>query len=363
MSLLQNVTSNAQYPYRRSGATATNTETGFMRSQHGIRATTQAARFMAFPETSAHPNGYSIGMFPPLSRIDMSSLREADVAVTAAGNGAMGVNIACSTSFGVRGAGTVMAIVWANGAASFSSSGTAVVTGLAYAIASGAITVDAEATARALAQMEAGGSFSIAAQALGELIAAGSGVALFAIDADGDMVAALSGEGLARFSLAAEGDLVGALFGTAGARFAIDADGALSALGELAAAGLIGVAGELAPFGLGQMTASTEGGGATLTPGSVAAAVWAAAAAANDTAGSMGEKLNDAGSAANPWTEVIESGYTAAEILRVLAAVAAGKKSVASGVVKFRDLGDQKDRVTGTISGGDRTAVTLEVDA
>jgi len=100
----------------------------------------------------------------------------------------------------------------------------------------------------------------------------------------------------------------------------------------------------------------------TLSPENLAAAVWNAVAGDFNDTGSMGEKVNDAGSAANPWTEVIESGYTAAEILRVLAAVAAGKKSVDGGTVTFRDLGDTKDRVTGTVANSERTAVTLEVD-
>jgi hypothetical protein len=101
--------------------------------------------------------------------------------------------------------------------------------------------------------------------------------------------------------------------------------------------------------------------GTGLSTANVGQAVWAAIAASNNNAGSMGEKLNDAGSAANPWTEVIESGYTAAEILRVLAAVAAGKKTATGATVTFRDLGDTKARVTGTVDGGNRTNVALEV--
>jgi hypothetical protein len=98
-----------------------------------------------------------------------------------------------------------------------------------------------------------------------------------------------------------------------------------------------------------------------LTPEGIRDSVWNAVAASFNAPGTMGEKLNDAGSAANPWTEVIESGYTAAEILRVLAAVAAGKKTATGATVTFRDLGDTKARVTGTVDGGNRTNVALEV--
>lgn len=126
--------------------------------------------------------------------------------------------------------------------------------------------------------------------------------------------------------------------------------------------------------------------GTGLTTSNVGQAVWAALAALNDEVGTMGEKLNDAGSASNPWadttdygagtkgqlledaaaatnvwTQVIESGYTAEEILRILAAVAAGKSSGQPTAPVFRDLGDTKDRVTGTVdSSGNRTSVTVD---
>ena len=99
----------------------------------------------------------------------------------------------------------------------------------------------------------------------------------------------------------------------------------------------------------------------TLSPENLAASVWNSLAASFNSVGTMGEKMNDAGSAANPWTEVIESGYTAAEILRILAAVAAGKSSGQPTAPVFRDLGDTKDRVTGTVDGsGNRTSVTVD---
>lgn len=97
-----------------------------------------------------------------------------------------------------------------------------------------------------------------------------------------------------------------------------------------------------------------------LSPEGLASALWGTPAAQANEPGTMGEKLNDAGSASNPWTEVIESGYTAAEVLRIIAAVAAGKSS--GGGTAFRDLGDTKNRVAGTVDGsGNRTSVTLDV--
>lgn len=65
------------------------------------------------------------------------------------------------------------------------------------------------------------------------------------------------------------------------------------------------------------------------------------------------------------WSEIIESGYSSAEILKVLAAFAAGKTSITAlgggdATVVFRDLGDTKDRIEAGMEGSERTTVTLD---
>jgi hypothetical protein len=102
--------------------------------------------------------------------------------------------------------------------------------------------------------------------------------------------------------------------------------------------------------------------GAGLTVSNVGPAVWDAVASANNDPGTMGEKLNDAGSASNPWTEVIESGYTAAEILKLLAAVAQGNASgLESGSPVFKSLDGTKDRIEATYVSGTRTVTGRDV--
>lgn len=101
-----------------------------------------------------------------------------------------------------------------------------------------------------------------------------------------------------------------------------------------------------------------------LSPESLASSVWNALASQFDVSGTMGEKLNGAGSAGNPWTEIIEGTYTAAEVMRMLAAVAAGKTTIVdngnnTATVVFRDLEDTVDRVTAEMDGSERTNVTL----
>lgn len=104
----------------------------------------------------------------------------------------------------------------------------------------------------------------------------------------------------------------------------------------------------------------------TLSPENLALAVWSAIATQNNTSGSMGEKLNDAGSASNPWTEVIEGTYTAAEVLRLLASVAGGKSTIVdngngNATITFRDINDTVDRVEADVTNGSRNSLNLDL--
>lgn len=98
--------------------------------------------------------------------------------------------------------------------------------------------------------------------------------------------------------------------------------------------------------------------GTGLSTANVGASVWNALAASFNAVGTMGEKLNDAGSASNPWTEVIESGYTAAEILRLIAAATQGSATGLEGAAPaFKSIDGTKDRITATYSNGTRTVI------
>lgn len=174
--------------------------------------------------------------------------------------------------------------------------------------------------------------------------------AVAALAGSGDLSAGIIGKLEAAADLAGSGDLVGAL----------------GSLAEMVAT-IIGSGGaEGTLTGRASMSADIVVTGDVLNTANVAAAVWDAVAGAYNTPGSMGEKLNDAGSASNPWTEVIESGYTAAEILRLLASVAAGKTTVDDlgggyATVTFRDLSDTKDRVVADMVNSERSDVTKDL--
>lgn len=132
-------------------------------------------------------------------------------------------------------------------------------------------------------------------------------------------------------------------------------DASLTGLAELIAA--IGGSGDVTATltAIGELAAALTVTGTGLSTANVAEAVWGALATANNAAGTMGEKLNDAGSASNPWTEVIESGYTAAEILRLIAAAVQGNATgLESGAPTFKGLDGTTDRITATYVDGDR---------
>jgi hypothetical protein len=99
-----------------------------------------------------------------------------------------------------------------------------------------------------------------------------------------------------------------------------------------------------------------------LSPTNLATAVWSAMAAGSNGTGTMGEKLNDAGSASNPWTEVLEGTYTAAELLRVIAAALAGQVSGAGGAtITILGVDGVTDRIVATVTpDGNRTQVALD---
>ena len=112
---------------------------------------------------------------------------------------------------------------------------------------------------------------------------------------------------------------------------------------------------------LGELTADINVTGSGLTTANVGAAVWAALATANNVSGTMGEKLNDAGAAGNPWTTVIEGSYTAEQMLRLIAAALLGKATATTSTYTVRDLADTLNRIIADVDAdGNRTAITLD---
>lgn len=170
---------------------------------------------------------------------------------------------------------------------------------------------------------------------------------LIAMTGSGSMTATIEGRLNMSADLTGSGDLSADLSGIAS--MAIDLLGA----GDLEAT--------IAAYGNMEIDIVVTGTG--LSTANVGQAVWAALAASNNDAGTMGEKLNDAGSASNPWTEVLESGFTAAQILRLIAAAVQGNATgLENGAPTFKGLDGTTDRITSTYSSGTRTVTDRDAD-
>jgi len=73
-----------------------------------------------------------------------------------------------------------------------------------------------------------------------------------------------------------------------------------------------------------------------------------------------GDLLTTANVADSVWSALSEDGYTYADVVKILTAVAAGKTNISGSDVYFRDLADAKNRVHAAMTGSERTTVTLD---
>jgi len=157
-------------------------------------------------------------------------------------------------------------------------------------------------------------SFSIVATAIGGLIVPGVGTCSFSINSSGDLTGWFTMAGSAAMEFSATADLNG--------------------YGSMSGTALMEVTADMISFGIGHMVGTTEDT-TTLTPSSIASAVW---------------------------QYTLEGSLTAADVERILLAINAGKTTIAGSTASFRDQADTKDRVVGEMTGSERTTVTLDPD-
>jgi hypothetical protein len=186
--------------------------------------------------------------------------------------------------------------------------------------------------------LDGSGDFTGTAQLIISIVAAISG--------SGSLTASIQGFLQLSASLAGSGDLNGSITALANAVAEIegtgDLDSTIRALGTLGAS--INVTGDI------------------LTTANVADSVWNALALAFGEAGTMGELLNNSGAGGNPWDTQIDGTYTAAEVMKIVAAALAGKATGGGTTgITLRDLSDTKDVVTMTVDvNGNRSSVVLD---
>lgn len=235
-------------------------------------------------------------------------------------------------------------------------------------------------------------TFSDAANAVMGFPATGSTTLTFTVDGTGGLIVSGSGSATLTFTPTATLLSIAAASGSSTITFAPAAN--IGALAGLTGSATLTFTPTAINYAIGYLS-GTSTNETEFSAEALAAAVWEAAASSFNTAGSMGEKLNDAGSAGNPWASLlvdnttvgsfgefvqalplaadiatqildssdVETSVTVKEALRLVLSALAGKLSGAgTTAITIRDVNDTKDRIAATVdASGNRTAVTVDV--
>jgi hypothetical protein len=176
---------------------------------------------------------------------------------------------------------------------------------------------------------------TIATSATGAMGVNAEGELTLTFDATGTGGLVVSGAGASEFTISATVTGSAGLFADGASSFAFGADATVSALNYAIGTASFTITGTLEPYGIGYMYGSTVDETA-ITNDSVSSAVWA---------------------------KVIEAGYSAEGILRLLAAHAAGSATGLEGVdPQFVGLDGVTVRIDGTYTAGTRTIDALDAD-
>jgi hypothetical protein len=148
---------------------------------------------------------------------------------------------------------------------------------------------------------------------IGSLI---DGTVALVIDGSAVGMMTLGGEGSADITITTTGAILGHVPASGTVPITIGAIVSSAALGWLAGNGPIALSGTLSPYAKGWLEGTTAEAG--LTTAGIANAVWNAVAASLNASGTMGELMNAAGAAADPWLTELPGAYasgTAGDII------------------------------------------------
>lgn len=99
--------------------------------------------------------------------------------------------------------------------------------------------------------------------------------------------------------------------------------------------------------------------GTGLTTANVGPAVWAAIAAQNNVAGSMGNKLNSAASAGDPWTTELPGAYSDGEAGKILSQI----ETLVAAIPELQTLIDELHKVQGLNASAPAVTTPTEITA
>ncbi len=148
--------------------------------------------------------------------------------------------------------------------------------------------------------------------------ASGSTTITFDATGTGGLIAGAVGTATITFSSTAVLASVATIAGTANITFSESA--LLGALAGLSATGTITLTPTAISYAVGYLS-GTSTNETEFSAAALAAAVWSALAASYNEAGTMGEKMNDAGAAGDPWSTSLPGTYTGDQAGKVLSDV------------------------------------------
>ena len=174
--------------------------------------------------------------------------------------------------------------------------------------------------------------------AAGQLIVSAAGSTSITFSLSAQLAGALSAVGSTAVTFTVNNATLGAIVSALGASaVTVTTSGTVRATGNM----------------VGNITPFTE-----LSPQSLSAAVWSALATQYDSAGTMGELMNSAGS--DPLLETVEGTLTVKDVLRILLAVNAGDATGLEGnTMVFRSVDGATIRVQASYTTGTRDVTTL----
>lgn len=177
------------------------------------------------------------------------------------------------------------------------------------------------------------------------------------------------------------GDMEGDLYPSRNMVVALQGDGGLTALGALVVSLLVAMSGSGSLAGglsgrLEAVAAMTGAGGISSAAMTALGEMVAALNGSGDIDATIrawgdmeidivvtGTGLNSENVGQAVWNTLIEGGFTAAQLQRLMAAALAGKVSGGgTGTLTFRDLNDLVDRIVADVASGNRTDVVLDPD-
>jgi hypothetical protein len=166
-------------------------------------------------------------------------------------------------------------------------------------------------------------------------------------------------------ALIGSGALTGNLLALANAAAALVGAGAITAAAGQLAQILEGVAALSGTGGLtGSLGAQASLLAGLLGSGAVSSATTSGPATMRADIVLTGSTLSTANVGSAVWTQALEGGFSAGDIMKLIAAVMAGKTTIVdlgggSATVTFRSINDSATRVSAGMTGSERTTVTL----